>query len=277
MIWIILGLLIVFTLLYLYLNNTWIQTTHYSIRIPFLDGELKGTKIVHVSDVHLPKEGVSIQNLLKKVANESPSIIALTGDLVQVDEKFPAKKLSQLSTGLTKIAPTYAVTGNHDLKGGHLRDWEQMLSESDVTVLIDEAVWHPINGSGLVLMGLSEKEDFEAAPKPILKEIELKDELKDEKRILLAHHPEFLEEYLMDLTRVPDVILSGHAHGGQVRLPFLGGLFAPGQGRLPKYTAGVYFDPNLPDKRMVVSRGIGNSTFPFRFNNRPEIVVIELQ
>ncbi|SFQ04002.1 hypothetical protein SAMN04488506_0424 [Desemzia incerta] len=277
MIWIILGLLIVFILLYLYLNNTWLQTTHYSIRIPFLDEELKGTKIVQVSDVHFPKEGVSIQRLLKKVANESPSFIALTGDLIQVDEKFPASKLSQLSTGLAKIAPTYAVTGNHDLKGGHLRDWEQMLSESGVTVLIDEAVWHPINGSGLVLMGLSEKEDFESAPKPILKEIELADEQKDEKRILLAHHPEFLEEYLMDLTRVPDLILSGHAHGGQIRLPFFGGLFAPGQGRFPKYTSGVHFDPDLPDKRMVVSRGIGNSTFPFRFNNRPEIVVIELQ
>ncbi|WHZ31990.1 metallophosphoesterase [Desemzia incerta] len=277
MIWIILGLLIVFILLYLYLNNTWLQTTHYSIRIPFLDEELKGTKIVQVSDVHLPKEGVSIQRLLKKVANESPSFIALTGDLIQVDEKFPASKLSQLSTGLAKIAPTYAVTGNHDLKGGHLRDWEQMLSESGVTVLIDEAVWHPINGSGLVLMGLSEKEDFDSAPKPILKEIELTDEQKDEKRILLAHHPEFLEEYLMDLTRVPDLILSGHAHGGQIRLPFFGGLFAPGQGRFPKYTSGVHFDPDLPDKRMVVSRGIGNSTFPFRFNNRPEIVVIELQ
>lgn len=277
MIWIILGLLIVFILLYLYLNNTWLQTTHYSIRIPFLDEELKGTKIVQVSDVHFPKEGVSIQRLLKKVANESPSFIALTGDLIQVDEKFPASKLSQLSTGLAKIAPTYAVTGNHDLKGGHLRDWEQMLSESGVTVLIDEAVWHPINDSGLVLMGLSEKEDFESAPKPILKEIELADEQKDEKRILLAHHPEFLEEYLMDLTRVPDLILSGHAHGGQIRLPFFGGLFAPGQGRFPKYTSGVHFDPDLPDKRMVVSRGIGNSTFPFRFNNRPEIVVIELQ
>ncbi|MER2110836.1 metallophosphoesterase [Desemzia incerta] len=277
MIWIILGLLIVFILLYLYLNNTWLQTTHYSIRIPFLDEELKGTKIVQVSDVHFPKEGVSIQRLLKKVANESPSFIALTGDLIQVDEKFPASKLSQLSTGLAKIAPTYAVTGNHDLKGGHLRDWEQMLSESGVTVLIDEAVWHPINGSGLVLMGLSEKEDFDSAPKPILKEIELADEQKDEKRILLAHHPEFLEEYLMDLTRVPDLILSGHAHGGQIRLPFFGGLFAPGQGRFPKYTSGVHFDPDLPDKRMVVSRGIGNSTFPFRFNNRPEIVVIELQ
>lgn len=277
MIWIILGLLIVFILLYLYLNNTWLQTTHYSIRIPFLDEELKGTKIVQVSDVHFPKEGVSIQRLLKKVANESPSFIALTGDLIQVDEKFPASKLSQLSTGLAKIAPTYAVTGNHDLKGGHLRDWEQMLSESGVTVLIDEAVWHPINGSGLVLMGLSEKEDFDSAPKPILKEIELTDEQKDEKRILLAHHPEFLEEYLMDLTRVPDLILSGHAHGGQIRLPFFGGLFAPGQGRFPKYTSGVHFDPDLPDKRMVVSRGIGNSTFPFRFNNRPEIVVIELQ
>lgn len=277
MIWLILGILIILLAIYLYLNNTLLETTHYTIGIPFLKEPLKGTKIVHLSDVHLPKEGISIQTLFKKVAQEKPDMIALTGDLVQVDEKFPAKKLAQLSKGLADIAPTYAVTGNHDLGGGHLREWEQVLSEAGVTILIDEAVWQPINGSGLVVMGLSEKEDFEMTPKPILKGVELRDDWKDETRILLAHHPEFLEEYLMDLTRVPNVTLSGHAHGGQVRLPFVGGLFAPGQGRFPKYTSGVHFDSHLPDKRMVVSRGIGNSSFPFRVNNRPEIIVIELK
>lgn len=277
MIWFILGILIILLAVYLYLNNTWIETTRHIIGIPFLKEPLKGAKIVHLSDFHLPKEGISIQTLLKKVAHEKPDVIALTGDLIQVDEKFPAKKLAQLSKGLADIAPTYAVTGNHDLGGGHLKEWEQVLSEAGVKVLIDEAAWQPIKGSGLVIMGLSEKENFEMTPKPILKGVELKEGLKDEVRILLAHHPEFLEEYLMDLTRVPDVVLSGHAHGGQVRLPFLGGLFAPGQGYFPKYTAGVHFDPHLPNKRMVVSRGIGNSSFPFRVNNRPEMIVIELK
>ena len=277
MIWIILGILIVLLIIYLYVNNTVLETTRYTIGIPFLKEPLKGTKVIHLSDFHLPKEGISIQTLLKKVANEKPDVIALTGDLIQANENFPAKKLAQLAKGLADIAPTYAVTGNHDLSGGHLREWEQVLSDAGVTVLIDEAVWQPINGSGLVIMGLSEKEDFEMTPKPILKGVELADGWQDEARILLAHHPEFLEEYLMDLTRVPNVILSGHAHGGQMRLPFIGGLFAPGQGRFPKYTAGVHFDDHLPDKRMVISRGIGNSSFPFRVNNRPEMIVIELK
>lgn len=276
MIWLILGILIILAVLYLYLNNTWLQKTQYHVRIPFLDSSLKGVKIVQLSDFHLPKQGVSMKSLLHKVAKEKPDIIALTGDLVQVDAEFPTKKLYLLCEGLVKIAPTYAVTGNHDLKGGHLRQWEQTLEEAGVRVLIDEAVLHPVKESGLVMMGLSEKEDFDMTPKPILKGVDLTEEMKDKPRILLAHHPEYMEEYLMDKTRIPDLILSGHAHGGQVRLPFVGGLFAPGQGRFPKYTAGVHFDPELPDKRMIVNRGIGNSTFPLRVNNRPEMVVIEL-
>lgn len=276
MIWFIIGILVLLLALYLYLGNTRLQKTEYNMRIPFLDASLKGTKIVHLSDLHLPKQGVSVKKLFREVAAEEPDLIVLTGDLIQVDKAFPAEKLTQLCEGLVQIAPTYAVTGNHDLKGGHLRDWEQVLTESGVKVLSDEAVWHPINDSGLVMMGLSEKENFDMTPKPILKNVEIAEEFKDETRILLAHHPEFLEEYLMDLTRVPDLILSGHAHGGQVRLPFVGGLFAPGQGRFPQYTAGVHFDSEWPDKRMIVSRGIGNSTFPLRINNRPEMVVIKL-
>lgn len=88
-------------------------------------------------------------------------------------------------------------------------------------------------------------------------------------KILLAHRPEYFDKY-----NNVDLIFSGHAHGGQVRLPFIGGLFAPGQGLLPKYDAGVYKEGG---KAMVVSRGLGNSLFPFKVNNNPEIVVVTLE
>jgi predicted MPP superfamily phosphohydrolase len=71
-----------------------------------------------------------------------------------------------------------------------------------------------------------------------------------------------------------DLVLSGHAHGGQFRLPFVGGLFAPNQGFFPEYDSGLYTDGQT---QMIVSRGVGNSRFPVRFNNRPEVILIELK
>lgn len=264
-------------LIYLYIENTWIKTQHISIKIPFMESSMKGTKIVQLTDLHFPNQGVPVSRLIKKVKDETPDMILLTGDVVQGNKSFPDAQVADFCKALVEIAPTFAVTGNHDIANEKLEKWKETLSSAGVKVLLDEAVWFPINHSGLVVMGLAEKEDFEAAPKPILKNVELSSEWEGEVRILLAHHPEFLEEYLMDLTHVPDLIFAGHAHGGQFRLPLIGGLFAPGQGTFPKYTAGVYYDPEMPGKRMIVSRGIGNSTFPFRLNNRPEIIVTELK
>ena len=89
--------------------------------------------------------------------------------------------------------------------------------------------------------------------------------------ILLSHHPELFPEYKnTDI----DLVFSGHAHGGQFRLPFIGGIIAPEQGLFPEYDAGIYTEDNT---NMLVSRGIGNSILPFRINNRPEVILINLQ
>ena len=94
---------------------------------------------------------------------------------------------------------------------------------------------------------------------------------EDNYTILLAHRPDFFDEYVKSGS---DLVLSGHAHGGQFRLPFVGGLYAPGQGFLPEYDSGIYTEGSTS---MIVSRGIGNSAFPIRFNNRPEIILVELK
>lgn len=277
--WAIVGVvvaIICIVILYLYLQNTQLKRTQIELKIPFTGKNLSGAKIVHLSDFHLPRQGVSIKKLIEKVANENPDMIALTGDLIDVRGNFPQEQLENLCRSLVEIAPTFAVTGNHDLGSGHLQKWESTLTSAGVRVLIDEAEWFPVGEDGIVVMGLSEKEDFESTPKPILRGVLIEESLRTKPRILLAHRPELFEEYLMDLTRVPALTLSGHAHGGQIRLPFLGGLFAPGQGKFPRFTSGIYYDPEMPAYRMMVSRGIGNSTFPFRVNNRPEIVVIVL-
>lgn len=277
--WTIVGVVVAIVcviILYLYLQNTQLERTQIELKIPFTGKTLSGAKIVHLSDFHLPRQGVSVKKLIEKVAQEKPDMIALTGDLIDVRNDFPQEELAFLCRSLVEIAPTFAVTGNHDLNSGHLQKWEATLTSAGVRVLIDEADWLPIGEDGIVVMGLSEKEDFSSTPKPILRGVMIEESLRTKPRILLAHRPELFEEYLMDLTRVPALTLSGHAHGGQVRLPFVGGLFSPGQGKFPAFTSGIYYDPEMPAYRMMVSRGIGNSTFPLRVNNRPEIVVIIL-
>ncbi|MGB3160959.1 MAG: metallophosphoesterase [Carnobacterium sp.] len=272
---IVVGLIVLFGL-YLVSQNKWLEVKHVHIKLPNSGKGVKGKKIVQLSDLHLPRQGVSMLKLVKKVELEKPDLIVLTGDLVDVRGNLPEEKLRDFAQSMVSIAPTYAVTGNHDANGGYLQEWEDILTTAGVRVLIDEAEWIAFKEDGFVLMGLSEKEDFDRAPRPILRGISLTEGMKNQPKVLLAHHPELFEDYLMDLTRAPDLILSGHAHGGQIRLPFIGGLFSPGQGKLPKYTDGVYYHPDMPGNRMIVNRGIGNSTFPFRFNNRPEIVIVTL-
>ena len=126
-------------------------------------------------------------------------------------------------------------------------------------------------------MGLAEEEELHPGNHDFLKHIQLPNGKEHLPKILLAHHPEFFEDYLKDTKKMPDLVFSGHAHGGQVILPFIGGLFAPGQGANPTYDFGMYVSKKDPSKRMIVSRGLGNSTFPLRINNRPEVVVVTLE
>ena len=210
-----LGVLILLGI-YLVIQNKWIQVKHFHIRLPKSGKGIKGKKIVQLSDLHMPKHGVSLLQLIKQVELQKPDLIVLTGDLVDVRGPFPEKKLQQFAQSLVSIAPTYAVTGNHDANGAFLQEWEDILTTAGIKVLIDEAEWIEFETDGFVLMGLSEKEDFDRAPRPILRGISLTEGMQKQPKILLAHHPELFEDYLMDLTRAPDLIFSGHAHGGQI-------------------------------------------------------------
>lgn len=276
--YLILGIVILIGVgLYLYSQNHWIKITQYNIAIPYLATSLKKTKIVHLSDLHIPRHNVSLDKLVAKVREAKPTLILLTGDLVDIRvEEFPKLELSRIASELVAIAPTYAVTGNHDVSSGHLQEWEDILSSQGVRVLIDEAEWLQISNAGLVIMGLSEKENFKLQSTPILSGIELSEGMLEQPKILLAHHPEFFESYHLDQVKSPDITFSGHAHGGQVRVPFIGGLYAPGQGKYPTFSEGIHYHSQLKSKRLVISRGIGNSTFPFRINNRPELVDVTL-
>lgn len=175
-----------------------------------------------------------------------------------------------------KIAPVYYVTGNHEASLSQYNELKAGLETIGVTVLDNDAVQLNHGKEAISLIGLSDP-DFTIkgdifGEVPAMVSTKLNNLADDENSytILLSHRPELFESYVHCNI---DLVLSGHAHGGQFRLPFIGGLIAPNQGLFPQYDAGLYTSGST---NMIVSRGLGNSIIPIRFNNRPEVVVIEL-
>lgn len=175
-----------------------------------------------------------------------------------------------------RIAPVYYVTGNHEARLSQYDRLRNGLEAAGVSMLEDRAVELERDGEKITLVGLSDpdftvrSDIFGEVPAMVSTKLDSLADTESSYTILLSHRPELFESYASSGI---DLVLSGHAHGGQFRLPFIGGLVAPNQGLFPKYDAGVYMESST---QMVVSRGIGNSIIPVRFNNRPEIVIVEL-
>ncbi|GEK92113.1 metallophosphoesterase [Alkalibacterium kapii] len=279
MAWILLALSLA-VLGYIYIQNYMIDVSRYTITIPKLSENMKGKKIVHLTDLHFKAHTNKsyVETILDTTEKQEPDYIVITGDLVQAGlDGFSDTPLRHFAEECARISPTYAVTGNHDIASGSFSEYRSILTKAGVRLLIDEAVALPEGSDeGVTLMGLTERQDQTDLPQPILGPIVLTETLVSRPKILLAHRPEYFVHYMLDKTKTPDLILSGHTHAGQFRLPFLGGVFAPGQGLFPKYDYGLFNHDEDPTKRMIVSRGLGNSSFPIRINNRPEIVTITL-
>ena len=243
-----------------------------SSRIP---ATFSGFQIAQVSDLHNAEFGENNAELLKLLSESRPDIIVITGDLIDVNHTDVGIALCFAQESV-KIAPTYYVTGNHEATCSQYGDLKAGLEEAGVIVLEDEAISLERGGETIALLGLADP-DFMVkgdmfGEVPAMVSTKLKNLIGDESgyTILLSHRPELFETYVDGGI---DLVFSGHVHGGQFRLPFIGGLVAPNQGLFPKYDAGLFTDGGTS---MVVSRGIGNSIIPFRFNNRPEIVLVEL-
>lgn len=176
---------------------------------------------------------------------------------------------------LMQIAPCYYVTGNHEAWiGSKFSELEEKLLDENVHILHDQVIKLEKGGQTVQIAGLDDPDftDRDYALQQSMLQTKLNQmNLSGEYCILLSHRPETFEAYVMEHI---DLVLSGHAHGGQFRLPFIGSVVAPNQGLFPKYDAGIYTKNNTT---MIVSRGIGNSIIPVRFNNRPEIVVVTMK
>ena len=262
-------------LVYLIWGNTALTVSNIKISSSRIPIAFSGFRIAQVSDLHNAEFGKDNRKLLELLSESKPDIIAITGDLVDAGHTDIGVALD-FAKEAVKIAPVYYVTGNHEASLSQYDELKIELKTIGVIVLEDEAVQLKHDTEEITLIGLSDpdftiKGDvFREAPAMV--RTKLSSLVNDESSytILLSHRPELFESYARCSI---DLVLSGHAHGGQFRLPFIGGLIAPNQGLLPQYDAGLYTSGST---NMIVSRGLGNSIIPIRFNNRPEVVVIEL-
>ena len=256
-------------------GNTALTVSNIKISSSHIPAAFSGFRIAQVSDLHNAEFGKNNTELLKLLSESRSDIIVITGDLIDANHTDVGIALGFAQESV-RIAPTYYVTGNHEVASQQYDTLKAGLEEAGVIVLEDEAISLERNGETITLLGLGDpdftvKGDMFGETSAMVSS-KLRNLIDDESRytILLSHRPELFETYTDGGI---DLVFSGHAHGGQFRLPFIGGLAAPNQGLFPQYDAGLYTDGGTS---MVVSRGIGNSIIPFRFNNRPEIVLVEL-
>lgn len=255
-------------------GNTALLLNSYTIPSSRLPANFEGYRIAHVSDLHNTQIGEDNEKLLSMLREADPDMIAITGDLIDSRNTNVEIALRFVREAM-KIAPCYYVTGNHEARKSEYDELKIGMVSAGVIILEDEQTEINIDGDAISLIGVNDpsfQTDYLFGDSEVIINAKLTELHTDGSgfAILLSHRPELFSTYAdHDI----DLVLSGHAHGGQFRLPFVGGIVAPNQGFFPDYDAGIYTDRNT---NMMVSRGIGNSIFPFRINNRPEVILIEL-
>lgn len=269
-------IMIILLLLGFYLNfeNITLQVTNYDISDSKIPEEFNNYKIIQISDFHNNTLTKLSSDLLKEIKEQEPNIIVITGDLIdsrKTDVNIAIKFLKEIKD----IAPIYYVTGNHEARLSEYKKLKEEMNNLGINVLENQAIEIQQNDALLNLIGVEDPSftnEIGVEEGEILRtEISGLNYNKDIYTILLSHRPELFDTYVSENI---NLIFSGHAHGGQIRIPFVGGIVAPNQGLFPKYTSGKYEENNTT---MIVSRGIGNSIIPFRINNRPELIVVELR
>lgn len=271
----LLPVLLAVAAVWIWWGNRTIQLTRLAVESHRLPAAFEGFTIAQVSDLHNASFAGGQEKLLGLLRDARPDIIAVTGDLIDANHSDP-KAVLAFAKGAVEIADVYYVTGNHEAWYAGYSDLEEQLKQAGVTVLRDEAFSLRREGQSVRLVGLDDpafsRESRLLGEQSVAWEAKLRQLTQGEEyTILLSHRPEMFDSYR---SCGVDLVLSGHAHGGQVRIPFLGGLVAPDQGIFPRYTAGLYREE---ETGMVVSRGLGNSVVPIRINNRPELVLVTLR
>ena len=271
---VILAVLIGFSV---YTSKYWLTVSYYEISSEKIE---HGFRIVQLTDLHDSVFGENNSKLIDTVTEQEPDLILITGDLLDYnieDLSIAVNVIEQLST----CAPVYVSFGNHE-------DMYEKLYGTDVRAVYTDAGAHvldfeyeeiEVNGQMIRLGGiygycLPMKY---SVSEPRLSEALFIEEYQDTDlyTLLMCHMPVcWIINGSMEAYDV-DCVVSGHAHGGQIQIPFVGGLYAPDQGWFPEEVYGVY--PSYDGKKhLIVSRGLGNSIHFPRINNRPELVVVDI-
>ena len=261
--WLIAALILAGLTGWLLWGNTALEVNTWVIEHDKIPAAFDGFRIAQVSDLHNASFWEDAVDALKQ---SQPDLIVLTGDLIDSRRTDVDSALDFVGEALN-IAPCLYVTGNHESR---VRDWPRLrqgLLDAGVQVLEDEKITLEREGAAITVLGLMDPA-FGSNQAAALEALTAGEEGFT---VLLSHRPERLALYA---EYGADLVFSGHAHGGQVRLPIVGGLIAPNQGILPAYDEGLY---RMGETAMLVSRGVGNSILPLRINNRPEILVAELK
>lgn len=261
----------------LHIDANSIQVSHYKVESEKIPESFDGYKIVQISDLHSKDFGENNNLLIQKVDKEKPDIIVLTGDMVSADETDYSVFFSLVSE-LAQRYKIYFIPGNHEqaLDSEKKNEIVTYLEQNGVDVLNNEVVSLKNGNDEINLYGLWYSNKYYSENETYVLDAELISEwigAADTARynILLSHNPRYFLTYA---NWGADLTLSGHVHGGMVRIPFIGAIFSPDEGFFPKYDAGLYTEES--GKSIVVSRGLGKGTRGFRLFNRPDLVVITL-
>jgi len=272
---IVIGLIIILIIIviYLYLEVTTLEVSQYNVKSDKLPGAFDGYKIAHISDFHNTKSNRLKNKILQTLEMDKPDILVITGDFI--DSRRTNMQVSLAFIEKIKNIPIYYVAGNHESRIKDYPKFKKELQNLGVKVLENEKIELKQKTDIISLIGLQDP-SFDTSERDKKGMTQLVDKwlktysTKDNFEILLLHRPELFTTYVENHV---DVVFSGHAHGGQVVLPFIGPIIAPNQGYFPKYTSGVHTKDNT---NLVISRGIGNSLCPIRINNNPELIYVIL-
>ncbi|MHB1126729.1 MAG: metallophosphoesterase [Bacillota bacterium] len=253
------GILIL--LAYTYFQVKSVAVTRYTVPIKNLPSVFEGFTILQLSDLHSKEYGDNQERLLELIHKQEFDIVAITGDFVDKDNPRVAPTMDLIKGLLNK--PVFYVPGNHDWWNGFTI--KEPMQTMGVSVLDNDADKYFRDGEYLWIIGVDDpylsRDDLKVASQEIA---------EPATKILLAHGPNI---YQKAIDSKIDLVMVGHTHGGQIRLPFLGAIIAPGQGLFPELDYGLF---TAGQTRMVINGGLGETFLPIRFFSRPEIVLITL-
>ena len=251
-------------------SNFRVQVTEYDIESSEIPKSFEGFRILQLSDLHNREFGEENEELLGNIKGAKPDIIVVTGDLADAACEDLEGFVRPLMEGLTGIAPTFYVSGNHEWAAGFMEELFDLLEDCGVTALRNDYVAMEKNGERIILAGCEDPNGPYDMMTPEELVADIREAYGDSCIIMLNHRNDALGRFA-DLGVA--LVLSGHGHGGIIRLPFTDGLIDQNREWLPTYTSGIYVEG---ETQMVVSRGLGWHVAIPRFLNNPHIPVVVL-